>query len=184
MATQADVEAELGRTLSAEEAAKVSTALESASDYVRAETGRKWAAGTFTVTRRPRSGKVRLDSPASIASVSTIDETGTASTVDAGTYALRGGTVYGLSYACEYEITYVSDGTVPDELRRVVAAMVARDLTEDRPQGATSYSTTKGPFSESATFDEPMDSVEPTKAERRILDRFAARSRMGTLSLL
>jgi hypothetical protein len=103
--------------------------------------------------------------------------------VDAGTYTLRGSTVYGLAYACEYEITYASSGDVPAELVQVVAAMAARDLTEDRPQGATSYSITKGPFSESAQFDEPTDSVEPTRAEAVVIARFTAR-RTRTLSIL
>lgn len=181
LAAQADVETELGRVLTSAEAAKVAAALDSASDYVRAETGRKWEAGTYTVARRPRDGKVSLDAPATVTGIVAVDALGAATTVTG--YTLRGSTVYGLGYAERVEITYTTTGAVPADLRRVVAAMAARDITEDRPQGATSYSVTKGPFSESADFDEPTDSIEPTRAEGKILAKYGAR-RFGSVSLV
>ena len=185
LATQADVESDevLGRTLTSAEQAKVGSALDKASDYVRSETGRRFEAGTYTVTRYARGGKVRLDSPATVTAVNLIDSLGTATVIDATTYTLRGGVLYGLPYSGQYEVTYTSTGDVPPELVRVVAAMAARDITEDKPQGATSYTVTKGPFTESASFDAPTDSVMPTPSEARIIRRFAAR-RSGSVSLV
>lgn len=181
LATPADVEAELGRSLTSVEQARVETALESASDYVRTETGRKWSAGTYTVARRPRDGRVHLDSPATVTAVVSVDALGAETTLT--DYTLRGSTIYGLGYADRVEVTYTSTGDVPDEVMRVVAAMAAREITEGRPQGATSYSVTTGPFGESATFDEPTDSAEPTRAEMKILARYGAR-RFGSVSLV
>ena len=183
MATQTDVVAELGRALTSDESARVDAALERASDYVRAETKRRFEAGTYTVTRRPRNGRVTLDGAATVTAVNTVDATGTASEVDATSYTLRGNTVYGLTYACEYEITYTSDGTVPAELVRVVAAMASRDITNEVPAGATSYSWTKGPFGASAGFDEPVDSVTPSPSEERIIRKYALRS-YGSVNLV
>jgi hypothetical protein len=180
MAIRADVEAEIGRALSSAEAAKVDAALESASDYVRAETNRKWAAGTYTVRRRVRGGRVALDAPATVTVVSAVDRLGGTSAVT--DYTLRGSTLYGLG--CGWvEVTYTTAGTVPDELKRIVAAMAARDITEDRPQGATSYTVAKGPFTESASFDEPQDSAEPTRAEAKIIRRYAL-GNLGATSLV
>lgn len=185
LATQTDVESDdvLGRALTSAEAAKVSSALEKASDYVRTETGRKFAAGTYTVTRYARDGKVRLDSPTAVTAVNIIDSLGVATLVDSTTYTLRGSVLYGLPYAAQYEITYTTDGTAPDELVRVVAAMAAREITNEIPANATSYSWNKGPFGGSASFDSPTDSVLPTPSEERIIRRFAAR-RSGSVSVV
>jgi hypothetical protein len=180
LAAQADVESELGRALTSAEAAKVAAALDSASDYVRTTTGRKFAAGTYTVTRYARGGRVRLDSPDAVTAVNIIDYLGTATLVGSDGYTLRGSVLYGLG-AGQYEITYTSTGTVPDDLKRVVAAMAARDITEDRQQGATSYTVTKGPFSEAASFDEPQDSIEPTRAEARIIAKYGPRGMSRSL---
>lgn len=180
LATSADVVAEIGRALTSEETAKVDAALESASDYVRTTTGRRFEAGTYTVTRYARGGQVRLDSPDAVTAVNVIDSLGTATLMDASGYALRGSALFGLGWG-RFEITYTSAGTVPDDLKRVVAAMAARDITEDRPQGATSYTVTKGPFSEAASFDEPQDSIEPTRAEAKIIAKYGPRASSKSL---
>lgn len=179
MATQTDIVAELGRALTSAEVAKADAALDRASDYVRTETRRKWEAGTYTVTRRARNGRVTLDGPTSVGSVVWVDSLGTAETVTGTT--LRGRTLYGLTSGLTYEITYTSDGTIPNELVRVVAAMAARDITNEVPQGATSYSVTRGPFSEQAGFDEPTDSLLPTPSEERIIRKYAGLPRSVSL---
>lgn len=179
MATQGDVEAELGRTLTSVEAGKVDAALDSASDLVRTLTNRRWAAGTYTVRRRPRGGMVVLDSPSAVTTIDAVDALG-ATTPLAG-HVLRGSTVYNVG-GDWVEITYTSTGDIPSELIRVVAAMAARDVTEDRPQGATSYAVSTGALSESAQFDQPQDSIEPTRAESKIITKYARR--LGSVSLV
>lgn len=180
LATQADVEAELGRALTSDETAKVDTALAAASDYVRTETRRKFEAGTFTVRRRARDGRATVYDASSVSMVNAISSDGTATAVTG--YTLRGTTLYGVGSGW-IEVTYTSDGTVPEKLVRVVAAMAARDITNDRPQGATSYTVSKGPFTESAGFDEPNDAALPTPSEARIIAAYRAR-RSRSVSLL
>lgn len=180
LATATDVANELGRALTSQETAEVAVALDSASDYVRTVTGRKFEAGTYTVRRRACGGRVWLDSPATVTGVVSVDSAGLTTAVTG--FRLRGSTLYGLGDGW-VEVTYATAGTIPADIRRVVAAMAARDITEDRPQGATSYTVTKGPFSESAQFEEPTDSIEPTRAEAKVLAKYGAR-RFGSVSLV
>ena len=181
LATSSDVAAELGRTLTTEESAKVDAALEKASAWVRAETGRFFEADTYTVRRKPRGGKVRLDDPTSVTSVSAIANDGTASTVTGWT--LRGDTLYGLTCDSWVEVEYVSAGTVPGALISVVAAIVGRAITSDAPEGAESYTITRGPFSESASFAEGVDSGAVLGTESSIVRRHKLR-RSGSVSQL
>jgi hypothetical protein len=180
LATSTDVEAVLGRTLTSPEAAKVDSALASASAAVREVTGRRYEAGTFTVRRRVRNGTVTLDAPASVTGVNDIDSNGTATALTG--FTLRGFTVYNLA-GCHVEVTYTSLGEIPDEVVSVTAGIAARLLTTDTPDGATSYTITKGPFTESASFDSATESVSPSVSELKILRRYAL-TRPGTLSLL
>lgn len=182
LAVQADVETSIGRTLTAAEVAKVAGALARASAAVRARTGRKYEAGTFTVRRKVRDGRVALDAPATVTVVSDVNDDGSITAVTG--FTLRGSTLYDLG-SCErwVEVTYTTTGTVPAEIKEVAAAMAGRDLLSARPQGATSYTITTGPFSESASFDDASDSVEPTSSEAKIIARYALR-RGGSVSLL
>jgi hypothetical protein len=175
LAIQADVESDLGRTLTSTEAAEVDAALEKASDYVRAETGRKFEAGTYTVTRRVRNGRVRLDSPDSVSAVVTIDTLG-AETALTG-WTLRGDVLYGLGYACDVEVTYTSTAAVPDEIRRLTAALAARSVTSAAQAGVESQQI----GSLSMRFGSG-DSIFLTKSERSTLARY--RRLGGSVSLL
>lgn len=182
LATQADVVTSIGRALTTAEAAKAAGALDRASALVRAATDRKFQAGTFTVRRKVRGGRVALDSPATVTAVDGVNDDGSVTAVTG--YTLRGSTVYDLG-ACEVwvEVTYTTAGTIPAEIVTVTAAMAGRDILADRPQGATSYTITRGPFAESASFEDGSDSVEPTSSEAKILARYAMR-RAGAVSLL
>ena len=171
LATSADVEAALGRTLTAEETARIDAILDNASAVVREATGRKYEAGTYTVRRKARGGKVRLDDPATVTEIVEVDCDGNAAAVTG--YTLRGDTVYGLGCAGWVEVTYTTVGAVPDDLVTTVASMAARDLTNETPSGATGYAITKGPFTESATFDNPTEAIEPTPSEARVIRRYA-----------
>lgn len=175
LAAQIDVEADLGRALTTTEAAEIDAVLEKASDYIRAKTGRKFAPGTHTVTRRARGGRVRLDSPDSVSSVVAIDARGGAS--DVTDWTLRGDTLYGLGYACDVEVTYASTAPVPDEIRRLTAALVARAITSAAQPGVESQQI----GSLSMRFGSG-DSIFLTKAERSTLARF--RRLGGSVSLL
>jgi hypothetical protein len=181
LATQADVETSIGRTLTATEIAKMDGALARASAVVRAATARKFEEGTYTVRRRVRNGRVSLDSPATVTGVGEVNDDGSVTGVTG--YTLRGSVLYDLGCERWVEVTYTTTGAVPAELVEVVAAMAGRDLTSDRPQGATSYTITRGPFAESASFEDASDSVEPTSSEAKIIARYATR-RAGAVSLL
>lgn len=171
LAASEDVEAVLGRTLTADESARIGAILDAASAAVREATGRKYEAGTHTVRRKVRGGKVRLDAPATVTDVVEVDCDGNETTLTGHT--LRDDTVYGLGCAGWVEVTYTTLGDVPDDLVAVVASMAARDLTTATPSGATGYTITKGPFTESATFDSPTEAIEPTPAEARVIRRYA-----------
>jgi hypothetical protein len=181
LAVSSDVEGVLGRTLTTEEAAKVDAALAKASAWVRAETGRFFEAGTYTVRRKTRNRRVVLDDPVSVASVEVVDSDGTATAVTG--WVLRGSVLYGLGCEGWVEVEYASAGTVPEPLVGVVAAMAARNLTASAPEGAESYTVTRGPFTESASFGESTDSVATTPSEAAIVRRYALR-RSGSVSLL
>lgn len=181
LATSTDVVADLGRALTTVEAAKVDAALDKASALVRDETGRKFEADTFVVRRRVRGGMVTLDDPNTVNSVVEVDSEG-AETALTG-YALRGSTLYGLGCDKWVEVDYDSLGTVPAELKTIVAAIAARNITASAPEGAESYTVTRGPFSESASFAEPTDSVSALPSELKVIRRYALR-RSGPVTQL
>lgn len=183
LAASTDVEAVLGRTLTANESAKVDAALDKASALVRSETGRLFESGSHTVRRRIREGRVKLDDATAVTEVVSVDDDGNADTL--ADYAFRSPYIYGLGgyasqnrfsgYGCFawVEVTYTSAGTVPDELVTVVASMAARNVTASAPEGAESYTVTRGPFSESASFSTSSDSVSATPTELAIIRRHA-----------
>lgn len=171
LAASEDVEAVLGRTLTADESARIGAILDAASAAVREATGRKYEAGTYTVTRKARGGKLRLDDPATVTEIVEVGCDGSESAVTG--YTLRGDTVYGLGCAGWVEVTYTTAGDVPADLVSTVASMAARDLTNETPAGATGWTVTKGPFTESATFDSPTEAIESTSSEARVIRRYA-----------
>lgn len=183
LATSTDVEAELGRTLTTAEAAKVDAALDKASALVRAETGRKFEAGTYTVRRKVRRGRVVLDAPATVTSVIAVDGDGTVTAITGAILRTEDETVYNLGCDRWVEITYTTAGEVPAELVPVVAALAAANITSGAPEGVQSYTVTKGPFSESATFAEPTDSLAPTPSILSVIRRHKLR-RPGPISSL
>lgn len=181
LAVQADVVTAIGRTLTAAEITALPGALAKASSVVRAVTGRLYEAGTFTVKRRVRCGAVRLDSPATVTTVKRVSTAGTETTLTG--WVLRGDTVYGINCGGWVEVTYTSAGTIPAEVVEVTARIAARILTSSAPEGAESWTVTRGPFTESATFGESTDAATPTVSEVQILNRHALR-RQGPLTSL
>lgn len=180
LATSTDVVADLGRALTAAESAKVGAALDKASALVRAETGRFYEADTFTVRRKVSGGKVTLDDPTSVTTVTEVDCDGNATNLSG--YTLRGATVYGLGCDRWVEVEYDCAGTIPAALVTVVAAMAGRSITASAPEGVESYTVTRGPFTESASYGATSDSVAATPSELAIIRRH--RLRPGALNLL
>jgi hypothetical protein len=181
LATSADVVADLGRALTTIEAAKVASALDKASALIRDETRRLFEADTFVVRRKVRDGKVVLDNPESVNSVVEVSEDGSESTLTG--YVLRGSVLYGLGCDKWVEIDYDSVGSVPDELVTITAAIAARNITTTAPEGAESYTVTRGPFSESASFSEATDSASALPSEMKVIRKYAL-ARSGPVSQL
>ncbi len=134
LATIADVAEALQRDLTDEEEAAAEGLLEVASGAVEAATGRLFAKGTYTVSRRVSTAPASLRLPAKVASVtsvSVLDECdGSLTTVDASSYTLRNSTIYGLRCyrGREVEVTFVVSDAVPDDIVALVAGVVAGRL--------------------------------------------------------
>jgi hypothetical protein len=182
LAAQADVETELGRTLTTAEEANLESALAAASRSVRRVTGRRYEAGTFTVRRRVQDCKVALDSPSSVDTVEWVGFDGT--TTELTGWNLRGDIVYGIRGYRWVDVTYTVDTPVeiPADVVSICAAMAGRRLTNTRPEGARSWTVTRGPFTESQT-DGPTDSIAPTVEESQTLALYAM-PRFGPLASL
>lgn len=172
LAASTDVEAVLGRTLTADESERLDAALGKASASVRALTSRLFEAGTVTVRRKARGGRILLDDPATVTTVTAVSARGAADAVTG--YTFRAPYLYGLTDGW-YEVAYTSTGTVPDDVVTTVASIVARNLTSTAPEGVESYTDTRGPFSESATFASPTDSLSATPTELATIRRHALR---------
>lgn len=187
LAVQADVVTALGRTLTAAEVTALTGALAKASSVVRAVTGRRYEAGTFTVKRRVRCAAVQLDEPSTVTAVKRVSTAGTETTLTG--WVLRGDTVYGINCAGWVEVTYTVTAPTPPavlppaEVVEVAARIAGRILTTFAPEGAESWTVTRGPFTESATFSDATDSATPTVSDLQILGRYALR-REGPLTSL
>ena len=82
LAGTTDVEASLGRSLTTEENPRATSLLVLASAHVEAETGYRFAPGSYTVGRKTRDGKVKLPARvATIVAVRTVDQSTGAVTV-------------------------------------------------------------------------------------------------------
>jgi hypothetical protein len=146
LCASSDVEAAIGRTLTADEVARADGLILLASAGVESFTGFRFAPGDYTVGRRPRSGRVVL--PASVATVEEVrdvDESdGTATVlVEGSDYTARGRRVYGLG-GCMVEVDFTVTAPVPEVVVALVAGVVAGTLSGP-PVGASQEST--GPFS-------------------------------------
>lgn len=116
-----DIEARLGRPLTAAETARVDALIADASAEVRAYTGQLITVGTSTVTLPVVGGRVTLPQRP-VNAVAAID----GEPVDEPD--LVGATLRGLS-GCEVTVTYQHGyDQVPDDIVSVVAAMVLRGL--------------------------------------------------------
>lgn len=181
LATEADLEARLGRSLTAEELTQAIALLDDASATVRVYTGRNFEAAEVTQRLRVVDGKVRLpQSPVTaVESVESVE--GTA--VDFTWH--HGSTIYlnaGVLDAWEYEgrtrtptyvdVTYTAgSATIPDAIVAVVCSIAKRALeVPAASSGLTSESV--GNYSYSVGPVAASGGAGLLNAEKAILDRF------------
>lgn len=142
LATREDVEAGLGRSLTADEYARADALLVLASAHVEVTTRARFGPGPHTVGRRVRSGRVRLPGKAStVDEVRNIDECdGTATVLTVGVdYTARGRVVYGLGSRAYVEVDFTIAEDTPAPVVEVVAGIVASTIAGP-PIGTASQS--------------------------------------------
>lgn len=167
LATPADVETAIGRSLTPAETGRVGQLLETASAAVTEEAGGfRFEPGDYTVQRRVCSGRVRLPAKAaSVASVSSVNtETGVTTPITG--WNLSGNTVYGIN-ACTAEITFTVTAAVPTKVVALVAGVVA--ATVSMPTGGA-QSMGAGPWT--VSFVDGSGRVWFSKTDKAILSRF------------
>lgn len=176
LATSADVEAQLGRSLTSEESARIGALLDRASAQARRVTGRAFTAGDYTVTRTVRDGKVSLgetvDEVTAVRAINQYD--GTTETLDTDSWTVRGNVVYGLSYWCEVEVDFTVTADVPADLVAEVAALAGAWL--ETPTTNVESETT-GPFTVRY-----KDGSSATASSTELFRTFAA-PRLGVISI-
>lgn len=169
LAITSDVEAGLGRSLSAEEIPRATSLLALASAHVEAETGYRFGPGSYTVGRKTRDGKVVLPAKvATIAAVRSLDQDNGAVTTLALTtdYTTHGRTLYGLRVAF-VEVDFTVTEPVPLVISQLVAGIVASTLSGP-PVGAASESA--GPFQ--LSFVNSSGKVWLSASDKAILARY------------
>jgi hypothetical protein len=184
LATAADVSTMLGRALTADEQARVSSLLELASAACRAEARQEFTSQTYTTITRPVGGLIRLGQRpvSSITSVKLINDDGTVGTGVAGwTFdgvdTVNVGDITGLVIngpedwePDSVEITYVAGwATIPDDVKIVCADMVRLALLG--PQGPM-VSETIGSYSYRLADNAVGGAVAMTDGHRHILRRY------------
>lgn len=167
LATSADVEVAIGRSLAGAETDRVDQLLEIASAAVTAEAGGfRFAPAGYTVRRSVHRGRVRL--PAKVAAVTAVSavnrETGATTALDE--WSLVGNTVYGID-ACTAEIAFTVTADVPASIVAIVAGIVA--ATVSSPLGGAK-SMDAGPFS--VSFVDGSGRVWLSKSDKAILARY------------
>lgn len=184
LATAADVSNVLGRALTADEQARVSSLLELASAACRAEARQEFTSQTHTIITRPVGGLIRLGQRpvASITSVRLINDDGTVGTGAAGwTFdgvdTVNVGDITGLVIngpedwePDSVQVIYVAGWvTIPDDVRIVCADMVRLALLG--PQGPM-VSETIGSYSYRLADNAVGGAVAMTDGHRHILRRY------------
>lgn len=148
LASNADVEAVIGRSLTSEEEERIDYLLGLASrEARRLMRGRHFEAGSYTVARKVRNGRVQLpDLPESVDEVRVLYSDGTDEVLDVEGYTVRGSVIYGLGLWCEVEVDYTTTETAPDDVVQAVASAAARGVLE-APGNPAIESETVGAYS-------------------------------------
>lgn len=152
LASQSDVEASLGRSLTSTEETRVDRLLAGASLLARQIARRPFEAGDYSVGRIVRGNTVRIPEAGTVTEVRAIDCEGVVTTLVADTdYTARGKVIYGLRCYRDVEIDYTATADIPADVVGAVADMVADVYTAPAP--ADVQSQTAGPFSVSYRTD-------------------------------
>lgn len=180
LATIADVEARLGRTLTADEAVKASAWLNDASALFVQRAMQEFEVGESRVRVFTNNGIVRLIQRPVIAIVDVKDING--NSVD---YTWDGfQSLYDLGTVGPLEVTYEhGSDIIPEAVVAVVAGMVARTLSiaGDAVAGVTQQSV--GPFSQSYASWAVGGQIMLSPAEMAVADSYRTKI-MGNASLL
>ncbi|TFD58018.1 hypothetical protein E3T43_07145 [Cryobacterium sp. Hh7] len=150
LATSEDVEAALGRSLTASEAPRVGVILDKASELFRDRSGQQFTAGRSTRRFKVNGGKVRLTQRPVTAVVSVTDD-------DGNPYEFtRFDSVLTIDLRSHLfvRVTYDHGGEVPDLVRLCIADIAKAVLTINPKavEGLTQYSEATGPFNKSETY--------------------------------
>ena len=193
LAIVSDVEAGLGRSLTAEEIPRANSLLTLASVHVEssAVTGYRFAPGAYTVGREVRTFKIKL--PAKVAAVTGVrninQRTGDSTDLTAGVnYTTRGSYLYLLTGYGGYnresafaevdymrshmfrpfvEVDFTVTAPIPDEVVTLVAGIVASTLSGP-PVGASAE--TAGPFH--ISYVNSSGKVWLSASDKAILSRY------------
>lgn len=150
LATSTDVAAVLGRSLTAEETAKVGAVLDKASELFRHRSGQQFTTGTSTVRVRNRVGVVTLPQRPVTAVTSVVDDDGVAVT-----YEFDDRFQISVTSTEKFvTVTYSHGGTVPDLVRLTVAEIAKKVLmiSPDAAAGMSSSMHTTGPFTDQESY--------------------------------
>lgn len=150
LASISDVEAVLGRTLTAGEATRAGVYLDKASELFRRRSGQQFTPGESTVRLKVNGGKVHLPQRPVTAVASVTDDDGNAVEFDRLGQWL---TVPLISHHF-VRVQYSHGGEVPTLVRLTVAEIAAKVLSvsDNARQGITQMSSTQGPFTDSFTY--------------------------------
>lgn len=178
LCTVDDVQARIGRTLTAAERARVATLIDDASAAIRLHTGRPFAAVTRTIRRMPHGGVVKLPhrGVADVTAVASIDGTALAYAWDGLNQVIVGLAnqidlaVLTTSRAVDITFTAGSDD-VPQAVAAVCAQIAARAFGRPADQSGVQQETIAG-YSYQVGSAAASGGVGILPDERRVLDRY------------
>jgi hypothetical protein len=151
LAADTDVEAAMGRALTAAEDAKVGAILDKASELFRRRSGQTFTAGTSDVRLRVVANTVQLTQlpVVSVQSVTDMDGEAVEYTLDGSRLVLdcpAGGSFV--------QVAYTHGGAVPDLVRLTIADIARKILLIDAnaQAGKVQHTDTAGPYSTNDTY--------------------------------
>lgn len=151
LASQGDVEAVLGRELTSDEAARIDSILDKASELFRRKSGQQFTAGESDVRLRVVGSHVYPTQHPVVSVESVTDMDG-----DAVTFELDGNRIV---LDCPMggvllHVAYTHGGAVPDLVRLTVAEIGKKVLTIDpnAAAGKVQHTDTAGPYSTNDTY--------------------------------
>lgn len=153
LASNADVEAALGRVLTSDETAKVGAILDKASELFRVRSGQQFTPGTSDVRLRVTADYVTLPQRpvVSVEAVTRDCEGGAAVTYQQFKSRLTLDCVTAGEFV---RVSYTHGGVVPDAVRLCIADLARKVLSIDpnAVAGITQHGETRGPFSRQDSF--------------------------------